>query len=288
MSGAFNVEVRALICSHCGASLPFVPAGGGQIQCQYCRSVTMVTPRDDRSLSRGPVDERQRVAQLWSQLQSGMQVHPELPALMENGLLPERNVATAMKMWEDTRRRQAVDPAAVGDDLLWLTTALSGRFTDDRLRFRALWESALEACPQPRHRQFIRCALCRAAVKDGDLNAAQAWLGPCDPQPQDLLCDTAYRASYAYMATARGHFDHVLQALGMTTDAFPLFFAQRVFCHVLRANAFEKRGDVETATAQLRAVVAAEQGLAAVLPTMLMANAFLQLCPQSMARALGR
>src|SRR5262249_49317305 len=142
------------------------------------------------------------------------------------------------------------------------------------------------SCHQPRHRQFIRGALCRAAAKAGDPNAAEAWLAPCDPQPEDLLSDTAYRASFAYLASARGQFDAVLQTLGARTDAFPVFFAQRVFCHVLRANAFEKRGDVATAVAQLQAVVAADPGLRTVLPAMAHSNAFLNLCPQSIPYAI--
>jgi hypothetical protein len=290
MNGAFNAEVRMLLCGQCGAALPFTHVGGGQIQCLYCNTVTVVTPRDDRSMSRGPVDEGQRVANLWTQLQSEMRVHPECYAILDDktGLLLEKNVATAMKMWEDARRKQAVDPALTADDLLWLTISLTMFFTDDRVRCRALWESALESSHDPHHRQYIRCALSRAATKDGDLKAAQAWLDPCDPQPQHLLSDTAYRSAYAYLASARGEIDDVLRALGPSTDSFPLFVSLRVLCNLLRANAFEKRGDVQTATAQLTALIAMAPALATVLPVVAHGNAFLNLCPQSLHAALRR
>ncbi len=290
MSSAFNAEVRMLLCGNCGASLPLTPAGGGQIQCQYCNTVTVVTPRDDRSMSRGPVDEEQRIARLWTQIQVEMRVHPQCYAILDDktGLLPQKNVATAMKMWEDTRRRQAVDPASTLDDLLWLTTSLAMVFVDDAARNRALWESALESSHDLHHRQFFRSALSRAATKAGDSSAAQAWLAPCDPQPQDLLSDTAYRAASAYLATARGQFDQVVEVLGPRTDSLPLFVALRVLCHLLRANAFEKRGDVQTATAQLSALVAAEPALATVIPAVTHASAFMNLCSQSMHAVLGR
>ena len=289
MGGAFDAGVRVLICENCGAALPAAPAGGGQIQCPYCRTVSVVAARNDAALSRRePVDEAQRVAHLWSQIHSGLLVHDAVPKLTEHNMLPEKNLAAAMKLWEETRKRQAVDPASVGDDLLFLTGAIVGYFAlqGDTVKVRALWESALDSCHQPRQQQFIRGSLCRLAAKEGDVAAAEAWLRPCDPQSDDLLCDTSYRLSYSYMATTKGDYTGVLDALGRTTDALPFFFTSRALCHVLRANAFEKLGDVETASAQIQALVDADPTMRMALPAMAKSNPTLNLCPQSFARAL--
>jgi DNA-directed RNA polymerase subunit RPC12/RpoP len=291
MAGAFDATVRVLLCANCGAALPPAPTEGGQVQCQYCRSVSIVAARDDGALSqRGPVDEAQRQANLWSQIHNGMQIHAEVAAVTENNVLPEKNADAALKLWAKVRETQAVDPVAVGDDLLFLTGALAGYYAlkDDTVAVRAVWESALESCHEPRHRQFIRCSLSRLAARAGDLAAASEWLRPCDPQSDDLLCDTSYRLSYSYLATVQSNFDGVVQALGRTTDALPLFFANKMLCHVLRANAIEKLGDVTTATEQVKSLVAADPTMSAILPMMAKANANLNLCPQSIPAALGR
>ncbi|MHB8466854.1 MAG: hypothetical protein ACYDH6_17580 [Acidimicrobiales bacterium] len=289
MEGSFDTSVRVLVCQNCGAALPPAPLGGGEMQCQYCRTVTMVAARDDRRLGQGaPVDEAARVASLWGQLGTGMMVHGEVTTIMERGTLPEKNVATAMKLWDDTRAKGSVDPASVGDDLLWLTSALVNFSAErgDRAKVRALWETALESSKQPRHLQYVRSALCRAAVNDGEDGAAQGWLAPCDPQPPDLMSDTSYRLSYACLVTAQGQFDAVIQALGDKPDSLPFFFSMRLLCGVMRANAIEKSGDVGTAVAQLKAFCAADPDVGFNLPSIATANPRLNLCPQSIPAAV--
>ncbi len=289
MAGSFDASVRILVCPNCGASLPPVPLGGAEVQCRYCRTMTSVAARNDARLGGGPVDEAARVANLWGQLHIGMQVHPEVTTIMEHSTLPEKNVPKAMKLWDDTRARGAVDPAAVGDDLLWLTSALVNynSVKGDREKVRALWETALESSKQPRHIQYIRAALCRAAVNDGEDDAANGWLSPCDPQPPDLMSDTSYRLAYAYLSSARGDFDGTLQALGDKTDSLPFFFSMRALCAVLRANALERRGDVDTAVAQLKALVASDPDIGMALPSMAKANTRLNPCPISIPRVVG-
>jgi DNA-directed RNA polymerase subunit RPC12/RpoP len=288
MERAFDAAVRLLVCGHCGAPLP--PVTAGQVQCQYCQSVTVVAPRDDRSLGTGAaLDEQRRIADLWTQIQKGFAIHDEVFQLMDRGELPERNVDAAMRRWEEARRQSTVDPGAVGDDLLWLTTALGGFYAPrgDRVKVRALWESALEVVPERRQRQFVRGSLCRLSVVAGDLPAAQAWLWPCDPQSDDLLCDSSYRVSYACLVTAEQQFDAVLHALGPTPVALPFFFSMRTLAGVLRANAHERLGDMPAAVAQLQAMVAADPNVGGILPKVVGANAPLNLCPQSLPQALG-
>jgi hypothetical protein len=282
----FSADVRVLVCANCGAPLPSVGVDGGQVQCTYCHVSTFVGRRDDGSIASGAqVDENQRIAALWQQVDRGFDIHPEVLALMERSQLPERNVDAAMQRWEQTRVT-ASDPAqtaSVGDDLLWLTTALAGFFSShgDRVRVRAMWESALDASHGARQRQYVRGSLCRLAVNDSDLAAAMEWLRPCDPQPGDLCSDSTYRLSYSFVATANGELDHVLQALGPDANALPWFFSARVLSAVVRANAIEKRGDMNGAVAQLQALVSGTPDAVVALPGIRRANVGLDLCPQS-------
>lgn len=282
----FSADVRVLVCANCGAALPPIGEQGGQVQCTYCHVVTVVGLRDDASLSAGgAVDENARIAGLWRQLDVGFNIHPEVLALMEQSQLPERNFDAAMQRWEQTRQI-ASDPAqaaGIGDDLLWLTTALVGYFAakGDRVKMRALWESTLDASYGPRQRQFVRGSLCRLSVNEGDLAAAGRWLRPCDPQSNDLCSDSTYRLSYSCLATANGEFDNVIQALGPDPDAFPWFFTMRVISSIFRANATEKRGDLNGAVALLRTATATIPDAGVALRAIQQANARLDLCPQS-------
>lgn len=288
----FSAEVRILACSNCGAALPQVGPQGGTVQCTFCRQSSYVGVRDDGSIATGaPVDEAQRLASLWQQVDVGFMVHPEVTQLGEHGALTEANVEVARQQWERTRAI-ASDPAqapTVGDDLMWLTTLLAGFYAGqgDRVRVRAFWESTLEASYGPRQRQFSRGALCRLSVNDGDLDAAIHWLRPCDPQPSDLCSDSTYRLSYAFLATAQGQFDNALQALGATAAELPWFFSVRLLSTVVRANAIERLGDVAGAAGQLRQLAAASPDASVVVPSMRQANVALDLCPQSIPMVFG-
>ncbi len=162
----FDAQVRVLVCSNCGASLPPVGPQGGSVPCTYCRQSSFVGVRDDASIASGvPVDEAQRLASLWQQVDVGFMVHPEVTQLGEHGALTDRNVEATRQRWEQTRAI-AADPAqapAIGDDLMWLTTLLAGYYAGqgDRVRVRAYWESTLEVSYGPRQRQFCRGALSR-------------------------------------------------------------------------------------------------------------------------------
>ncbi len=288
----FNAAVRILACSNCGAPLPPVGPEGGTTQCMFCRQSSYIGVRDDGSIASGaPVDEAQRVAALWQQVDVGFMVHPEVTQLGEHGALTDRNVEAARQQWERTRAiaGDPVQAPTVGDDLMWLTTLLAGYYATqgDRVRVRAFWESTLEASHGPRQRQFSRGSLCRLSVNDGDLEAATQWLRPCDPQASDLCSDSTYRLSYSFLATAQGQFDNVLQALGQTATDLPWFFSVRLLATVVRANAIERSGDVARAADQLRQLVAASPDAAAVIPGIRKANVALDLCPQSIAMVLG-
>jgi hypothetical protein len=82
-------------------------------------------------------------------------------------------------------------------------------------------------------------------------------MAPCDPASDDLQTDSAYRASYALIATARGNYQGVLQLLGQTPADVPILDAMDGLCAIIRANAWEKLGHAQAAAQQLQAVMAA-------------------------------
>ena len=130
---------------------------------------------------------------------------------------------------------------------------LANHFSDtsDLLRQRAMFESALDVCMLPRHKQIMRGYLTRCAARQGDLAAAEQWLLPCDRQSDDLETDSAYRFSRAFIDTARGNFNGVLHVLGSGPKDVPLMDAVDAVCAVLRANAWERVGSYKPQSAQL-------------------------------------
>jgi hypothetical protein len=99
----------------------------------------------------------------------------------------------------------------------------------------------------------MRGYLTRCAARQGDLAAAEQWLLPCDRQSDDLETDSAYRFSRAFIDSARGNFNGVLHVLGSGTQDVPLMDAVDAVCAVLRANAWERVGQLQTAVDQLNA-----------------------------------
>jgi hypothetical protein len=200
----FDAQVRVLVCSNCGASLPPVGPEGGSVVCPYCRHSSYVGVRDDGSIATGvPVDEAQRLASLWQQVDVGFMVHPEVTQLGEHGALTDRNVEATRLRWEQTRAI-AGDPAqapAVGDDLMWLTTLLAGYYggQGDCAGCRP-WESTLEASQAASASSAARCAARRSTTATSIRRSA----GPaCDPQASDLCGDST--ASYVlFLAPAQG------------------------------------------------------------------------------------
>ena len=138
--------------------------------------------------------------------------------------------------------------------LLFLTMVLANHFAaeQDLVRQRAMFESALEVFVLPRHQQIMRGYLARCATRAGELDAAEQWLAPCDPRSDDLQSDSAYRFSRAFLDTARGDFDGVLQALGWNDGDVPLVDEMDATAALFRANAWEQRGDMERAVGLLR------------------------------------
>jgi uncharacterized Zn finger protein (UPF0148 family) len=259
----FSYQIRALLCDQCGAPLLGTLAGG-QVPCRYCGATNVLRVRDDRALfdvaRARPMNEQERLARL--RMQDG---HPMLPpaslaALLPNGQLPPWKVDEAQVFWRATKREVAATSSPeAAERLLFLTMILSNHFAEqnDMARLRAMYESALDVFALPRHRQMMRGYLARNAVREGDLGAAEQWLTPCDPGSDDLQTDSAYRASWALLFTAKGNFQGVLQLLGQRPEDVPILDAMDGLCAILRANAWEKLGQQQVASQQLQQMMTA-------------------------------
>ncbi len=246
---------RATLCASCAE--PFeVPEAGGQVTCPSCRVTNELPPR---ALARlrfaAPADEARRLELLRAQLENVLLPPPGLAPLADGGELPEWKVGEAWSAWQGARREsRATGDAAAGDRLAFLTLLLQNRSADlppDPRRKRALLESALEAVALPRQRQPFLARLARSACRAEDRHSAEAWLALCDPRADDLLADSEWRLSRAYLDTFRRDGPAVLRMLGATADELPIHDACRNFAAVLRAHALEQSGRAEEAVAEL-------------------------------------
>lgn len=288
---AFSTDVRILACPQCGAPIRLA-AGGGHVHCTYCHAPLAVAARDDASLQRGPslLSEAERYQGLWAQATSfgGKILPPEMRAVLAGAALTAERVGAALGVWRTYCDRAKAGDAVAGEHAVLMTGALSSYFAvvaKDPQRQRALFESTLEALRDPSQKQVIRCSLARSSARAGDMQSAQAWFAACDPRAADLQADTAYRVTYAYLATMHGDLRSVLAALGPAPGTVPVALPSRLQVGVIRANAIERSGDIATAVAQLVAEARALPGGREAIPEIADASAHLQLCPQSIPLA---
>jgi hypothetical protein len=118
-------------------------------------------------------------------------------------------------------------------------------------------------------------------VLDGDLEAAEAWLRPCNARSTDLHTDTAYRLAAAYLHIGRELSQEVLNLLGSQPGEVPIADGHDVTAAVLRAHALERMGWRDHALGQLLGVMQADPTGFAEACRVLDANAPLGLCPET-------
>ena len=294
MDTTFSFQLRILLCTHCGAPLE-ASVAGGQVSCRYCQAVNQLSVRDDRpafASHQAPISEQERINRLRAQDGKPLLAPPSLQALLPNGQLPAWKVQEALAVWQATRQElRATASFEAAERLLFLTMVLTQHFVDqtDRLRQRAMLESALEVFTLPRHRQVMRGYLCRSACRLGDLQAAEQWLAPSDRQSDDLETDSEYRYSRAFIDTARGDWNAVLHTLGGRFEDVPIQDAMDAVCSVLRANAWERLGNMQAAVGLLQQAMAT-QGASGrqTISRVIALNAAMHLCQQSYPVAEGQ
>lgn len=257
MSTTFGFDVRMMVCPNCAAPSE-VPPEGGTSFCGYCGQQSQWAPRNQAPLApqgRAPIDENQRLQRLRAQDGKPLLPPQALHGLIEGGGLASWKIEEAVQIWQSLRQQViASQDYNAAEQLLFLTMLLSNHYSDlkDFARQRAMFESALEAFSLPRHIQMMRGFLARSAAADGDLDAAEQWLAPCDPASDDLQSDSAYRLSWAVIGTARGNFDVVLHVLGANQQDVPIMDAMDAGATVFRANAWERKGNIQAAAGLLQ------------------------------------
>lgn len=291
MDTTFSHERRVLLCQQCGAPLEAI-AAGGNVQCRYCGTYSALGVRDERPLfavgAQSALPEPERLARL--RAQDGRPLLPphSLLPLLPNGVLEAWKVNEAVAVWQSTRAQLRSQPDFdAAERLLFLTMVLAQYFFEqgDRVRQRALFESALESFGLPRHRQMMLGYLSRCACRAGDLAAAQRWLAQCDPRPDDLAMDSSYRYSHAFLDTVLGNFPSVLAALGNHFDEVPIQDAIDASACALRANALEKLGHVDAAAQELRLGFQRGSAMRQSIEQFIALHPSFALCPASLPRA---
>lgn len=267
MNTAFAFEVRVVPCTVCGAPLALGAAGGRQ-GCTHCGAEQQAV-HGARSIPRSPaVAEAARLDALRQQDRHAPATPPEVAdCFADTELLPWK-VGAALGHWQRARHDLAVTPNPDAERLLHrLTLGLAEHFEyeGDALRTRSLLEGALDVAREKRSRQALCAALARSACTAGDLQAAQAWLDGCDPTPDDLASDTAYRFASALVDTTRGDFQAVVNVLGTDHEAVPLDDEHEPACAALRAHCLERLGRSDLARESLSRFFQASTPLARYL-----------------------
>ena len=287
---SFSYRERYLPCESCGAPTP-VASEGVTTQCPRCGASLIAPARPETSVPASPPsNELQRRERLRVQDGRPLLPPPGLEQVAPGGTIEQWKLAEARMVWSATRRQLAVQPADVGaaERLVWLTMAFMNTMvgSGDETAMRAMIEGALEVLMLPRHRQTMRGYLARFAAKSGDLQSAEAWLAGCDPNSDDLQTDSVYRVSRAYIDTASGNCQAVLQVLGSNEQEVPIMDAMDPIATVLRANAWERMGQVEAARALLARFMTSSGGMSNVVEHVVAAlPPHWQVCAQSMQLA---
>lgn len=257
MAGRFEFDSRVLMCGNCGGPLQ-TGHTGGNVTCDYCGTLSVFTPRREDPVE--PVaavsnmSEEERIALLNRQDGSPPAIPAAVSQLLSRGRLAPWKESEALAMWRTTCGELARGSDFSSAELLYfLTIVLSNHYSvkNDPLRQRALFESALEVLTLPRHRQVIRGMLARYAALEGDTDAAEKWLEPCDPRSPDLESDSSYRVSRAEIETVKGNWNGVLEVLGVEPFSVPIVSLLDGKAIVQRANALERTGRPAEAAKQL-------------------------------------
>lgn len=257
MKTIFSHDVRVVMCKNCGAPIE-VSTAGGSAPCSYCGAQMQLIQRKDEPVEPAAaaqqMSEAQRLVMLQQQDGKPMVPPASIQSLLQGGQLPAWKVQEAVAVWQATRQElESSSNYDAAERLLFLTMILSNHFSEQesRLHQRAMYESALEVFTLPRHRQMMRCYLARNAALEGDLQAAEQWIAPCNPRSEDLQSDSAYRVTRATIDTARRDFNAVINVLGREFHSVPIMDAMDAMAVVLRASAWEQLGHVDVASQQI-------------------------------------
>jgi ribosomal protein S27AE len=298
-TNAYTTQFRALMCPACGAPVT-IPPHGGQFQCGYCRAIGSVGARNDGRVQRpppSPADEQARIAKLQFQKELGPHASPYSTFLAPQDLqfLVALRPPHSWRPWFEAWKNACVMLAQQGPTepnqkrVAWLATLTATGVlnlgSSDPMRARAIRETALELLKDAGHQHVIRCVLSRGACLQRDTASAEQWLAACDPYPSNITLDSEYRMAAAYLHTASGRWNGVLEVLGNQPNVIPLDFGRDLLGGLLRVNACEELGYTQAADGQLDWLFQEERKLDfPILLGIMKTNAPLGLCRRICAR----
>jgi DNA-directed RNA polymerase subunit RPC12/RpoP len=264
----FDAGVRTVECKQCGA--PFeMPSVGGQHRCSYCNAVNVIATRASDFRARGAsamADDVARMSRLQAQLAHPVTGHAydlQRPPVGWTDQAANSHLAfdRLQREWGKLKWAASGSPAPEEQrHLLWLSFRLADIYarTNRPLQKRAVLETALDLLSDAGHRHLVRCRLARESISLGDLAAAEAWLQECDPAPELVDLDTAYRLAMAELRHAQRNPHGMLSVIGAQPGDVPIHASAQRDLGLLRAHALEVLGQQEVAVKQLRELAGTE------------------------------
>ena len=262
----------------------------GEASCAGCGTIVPLSPRLDAPLrilpagdGRGAASGDQRVALLAAQARSrrrspyglgeapsslGAQDKPPVDAADALSRLhaafarfrqtdPSNNAGA--RQGEAYRQHGGVREALSGEPppYGWLASrALEvARHRGEIVQARPMIEQASDLAPDPGFRQIAMCQLASIAEHAGDFDAAEAWLGCCDPEPCDIVLDGSVRIRWASLAGSKGDWEGVLRWTGEKLSATPATPTHREQLGLYRVAALERLGRTEPAEREMNALL---------------------------------
>ena len=229
--------------------------------------------------------------ELWAQASSfGDKIlPPEMRAVLVGRALTADRIGAALGIWRTYCQRASAGDARAGELAVLMTGSISSYFavvaerirSDNARSSRARW-MRFATRHTSRHWLNWRALSARA----GDVRSAQVWFAACDPRSADLQADTAYRVTYASLATLHGDFRNVLGALGPAPGSIPVALPSRLqVCRDPRERDREARRHRHGRRAARRGEAQALPAVAKPSPRSARRARIFELCPQSMPLA---
>ena len=297
MENNFSFESRVLACTNCGAPIT-TGLTGGQTNCEYCGTSNMIVARAKPSVGTAsvppPASEEERLNLLRQQDGKVAETPAALKPLLQNNAIPDWKMEEAITLWNRLRAKlEKDDDYQTAEEFFYLTFLITNHdsFEHEPLRIRALYESALEVFTLPRHRQSMYCLLARNAAREGNPDGAESWLEPCTDKSTDLMTDSDYRVTRAYLDIFRRDYQSTVNLLGSAHGHVPIFSTLDGLSIIIRAAALEKTGQVDAATNELFLILSSlgKDGKSMVERVIRgMEKGGEKLCEQSFAKALAR
>lgn len=266
-------QLRALLCTSCGAPLA-APVAGGLVTCTYCRTTAQIgrlqlDPVRLSSLGAGPAldpeaRERARLTSLRAQAdtydpRSNLYAFVEAPpGLGHFDAIADEEPAKRHLLHEafvEALRHLVASGGALEFQrrVFWLARKLSQMHTlhggePDPAPYL---ETAREHVADPGYQQLLRCELATVARARGDLAAAETLLASCDPRPGQLDLDSDYRGIASRIAIEREDWARALTLCGDSHDAIPIEPASVPLLAIHRILALERLGRRDDAAVEL-------------------------------------